>query len=216
MSNASCIVIPAYNEEATIFEVVSALKHIADVIVVDDGSSDSTADLASRAGAKFVSRNAVNAGYESALRSGFCSAVEAQYSYLVTCDADGQHNPEDVERAFAELRKGHVFVVGQRPRLPRLGERLLAFIHNFFWDLRDPCSGLKGYALGTVTSSEIMSLPSLAGSELAIRYWRENRGVATFDITVAARKGVSRYGGDLITLPKFTIMAFCTLLNFRA
>lgn len=90
------VVVPAYNEATTIASVVHALReHFDDVICVDDGSSDGTADLATRAGAQVV-RHAVNLGQGAALQTGFEYVLRHRESqYVVTFDADGQHDPLD-------------------------------------------------------------------------------------------------------------------------
>jgi glycosyltransferase involved in cell wall biosynthesis len=109
------IVIPAYNEEQTIAEVVSGARKFADrVIVVDDGSRDRTAILAKQAGALVV-RHAVNRGVGAAIGTGIEAAVRLDADAVVTMDADGQHRPEDAGRVFDRLAQGDVeFVMGSR------------------------------------------------------------------------------------------------------
>jgi UDP-N-acetylglucosamine---dolichyl-phosphate N-acetylglucosaminyltransferase len=109
------IVIPAYNEEQTIAEVVSGARKFADrVIVVDDGSRDRTAILAKQAGALVV-RHAVNRGVGAAIGTGIEAAVHLDADAVVTMDADGQHRPEDAGRVFDRLAQGDVdFVMGSR------------------------------------------------------------------------------------------------------
>lgn len=90
------VVVPAYNEATTITGVVRALlEHFEDVICVDDGSSDDTAALAARAGAQVV-RHAINLGQGAALQTGFEFVLRHRDSqFVVTFDADGQHDPLD-------------------------------------------------------------------------------------------------------------------------
>ncbi|MBN2574175.1 MAG: glycosyltransferase family 2 protein [Deltaproteobacteria bacterium] len=109
------VVIPAYNEELTIAEVVSGAVKIADrVLVVDDGSRDRTAALAKQAGA-LVIRHAVNRGVGAALGTGIEAAVRLGADAVVTMDADGQHRAEDAAKIFARLAQGDVdFVIGSR------------------------------------------------------------------------------------------------------
>ena len=109
------IVIPAYNEELTIAEVVSGAVKIADrVLVVDDGSRDRTGALARAAGALVV-RHAVNRGVGAALGTGIEAAVRLHADAVVTMDADGQHRAEDAAKVFARLDQGDVeFVIGSR------------------------------------------------------------------------------------------------------
>jgi glycosyltransferase involved in cell wall biosynthesis len=109
------IVIPAYNEEATVAQVVREAIQVADrVVVVDDGSRDRTSALASEAGAVVV-RHAVNRGLGGALGTGLAAAVKLGADAVVTMDADGQHRAVDARRVFERLDKGDVdFVIGSR------------------------------------------------------------------------------------------------------
>jgi glycosyltransferase involved in cell wall biosynthesis len=109
------IVIPAYNEERTIADVVSGAMKIADrVVVVDDGSGDRTPALAKECGALVV-RHAVNRGVGAALGTGIEAAIRLGAEAVVTMDADGQHRAEDAAKVFERLDQGDVeFVIGSR------------------------------------------------------------------------------------------------------
>jgi len=90
--------IPAYNEEATIASVVEAVGKFADeVLVVDDGSDDNTAAQAEKAGATVVEHE-TNCGYGAALKSVFTQADRCHADHLVVIDADGQHDPGDIQK----------------------------------------------------------------------------------------------------------------------
>ena len=107
------VVMPAKNEAATVATVVSAIRARYpdfEVIVVDDGSTDSTAELASEAGAKVVS-HPYSKGNGAAIKSGARAAVG---EVIVFMDADGQHAPEDIARLLSEIEAGYDLVVGAR------------------------------------------------------------------------------------------------------
>src|SRR5438309_5436397 len=92
------IVIPAFNEEESLPAVLSELADAlpqADVLVVDDGSSDATADVAQRHGVP-VARLPFNLGIGGALRTGFRYAASRGYDQVVQLDADGQHDPSEI------------------------------------------------------------------------------------------------------------------------
>ncbi|MEW6419964.1 MAG: glycosyltransferase family 2 protein [Nitrospirota bacterium] len=98
MTSKLCVVIPAYNASGTIESVIrGALKHVHKVFVVDDGSSDSTATTASGAGAEVIVINK-NRGKGNALKVLFQKAIEAGYDAVISMDADGQHDPEEIPR----------------------------------------------------------------------------------------------------------------------
>jgi glycosyltransferase involved in cell wall biosynthesis len=105
------VVIPAYNEEEAIGEVVSALRRMPwrEVIVVDDASSDRTAERAEAAGARVI-RHPYNKGNGAAVKTGI---REARGEVVLLLDADGQHAPEDAERVIAPIG-GHDLVIGAR------------------------------------------------------------------------------------------------------
>jgi len=106
------IVIPAYNESEAIAEVVGVLRSAApwrEIIVVDDGSTDGTGDVAAAAGATVV-RHAYNIGNGAAVKNGIRRATG---EYILIVDADGQHPPEDALRLIEKLGT-YDLVVGAR------------------------------------------------------------------------------------------------------
>lgn len=101
-----CAVIPAYNEGGAIGRVVAGLvERGVDVVVVDDGSPDDTGSRALAAGAT-VLRHEVNRGQGAALQTGMAYGLARGAEILVTFDADGQHDPDDLPRLVAPLREG--------------------------------------------------------------------------------------------------------------
>lgn len=106
------VVIPAYNEGQVIADTVrSVLSDFPLVVVVDDGSRDSTSAEALAAGARVV-RHPINLGQGGALATGIIAALRIpQVQYLVTFDADGQHRPEDAVEMVQQLRRGDLDVV---------------------------------------------------------------------------------------------------------
>ncbi|MGA3290770.1 MAG: glycosyltransferase family 2 protein [Candidatus Bathyarchaeia archaeon] len=103
--------IPAYNEEKTIARVVlGAQKHAHIVVVCDDGSTDLTGEIAERLGAVVV-RHERNAGYGAAIHSLFERAWALKADVLVTLDADGQHDPDEIPRLVKPIEDGVAEVV---------------------------------------------------------------------------------------------------------
>jgi glycosyltransferase involved in cell wall biosynthesis len=112
------IIIPAYNEERHIKNVLECINRqselICDVLVIDDGSIDTTADLAEKFGAAVLSLG-TNVGYGRALQAGYRYAAEKDYEYIAQMDGDGQHDAACVKKLFGILEAdwGDV-VIGSR------------------------------------------------------------------------------------------------------
>lgn len=107
------VVLPAKNESAAIRSVISGIVNVlpsAEIIVVNDGSIDNTAELAETGGARLV-HHPYSKGNGSAIKSG---ARAATGDVIVFMDADGQHDPADIIRLLARLEEGHDMVVGAR------------------------------------------------------------------------------------------------------
>lgn len=108
------VLIPAHNESENIEKTISLASKYLPVWVVDDGSSDNTAEIAEKAGAK-VFRQTPNQGKGVALRNGFLQAVEAGLDGVITLDGDGQHDPEEIPGFLAELESEPVdLIIGTR------------------------------------------------------------------------------------------------------
>ena len=106
--------LPAYNEETSLAKIIPKIKSLSDlIIVVDDGSTDATSIISQRLGA-FVIRHSENRGYGAALQTIFSTARDLNVDALVIMDADGQHNPEDVEKVLEPLLNGADVVIGSR------------------------------------------------------------------------------------------------------
>jgi glycosyltransferase involved in cell wall biosynthesis len=133
---ALCVLIPAYNESQEIGQVIEAIKAKGfDVIVVDDGSTDNCGAIAKEKGA-VVLRNHHRCGKGLSLREGFKHVLKGPYAGVITMDADGQHDPADLDRFLAKQEQDPVSVItGNRmvnsqnmPRLRYWTNRLMSFL----------------------------------------------------------------------------------------
>lgn len=105
MNHKVLVMIPAYNEEKTVGEIVKstlALYPDFKVVVIDDGSNDRTADNAQRAGADVVSLP-FHCGGAIAIQTGYLMSVKHGFDFTVKIDADGQHKPEDIPKLLSPL-----------------------------------------------------------------------------------------------------------------
>jgi glycosyltransferase involved in cell wall biosynthesis len=154
-------VIPAYNEVATVDQVICDLRAAAprfDVVVVDDGSTDATAQVATKAGAR-VLRLPFNLGIGGAVQAGFLYALENGYDYVVQVDADGQHCADQIVQLTAamdaepmlDLVCGSRFLTDEHgypaPISRRTGIHVFAFLLSKIVGQRvsDPTSGFRLY-----------------------------------------------------------------------
>src|SRR3954452_384573 len=112
----TCAVIAAFDEERSVGQVVTGCApHVAEVVVVDDGSSDETAARAAEAGAT-VLRHSRNLGKGRAIRTGVEYALDLPYSHVLFIDADCQHDPAEIPKVLecAELL-ARDFVIAESP-----------------------------------------------------------------------------------------------------
>lgn len=109
------IIIPAYNEEKTIGDVVkNSVKYVDKVVVIDDCSTDKTAEIAEKSGA-VVLRHIVNRGLGGALNTGIKKAIAMGAGAIITIDADGQHDTAKIPELISPIKNNYAdFVVGSR------------------------------------------------------------------------------------------------------
>ncbi len=162
MKKSVLISLPAKDEEKKLGPVLDQIKRYfpgTDILIVDDGSSDRTSDIALAKRALLLKHDR-NYGYARALQSARQYALEHGYAYLVLCDADGQHEPQDIGRIIDALASGPDYVIASRvlgsashgdPFLHKYGRRLYSFVvsllfyHKFRTRITDSSSGFKGW-----------------------------------------------------------------------
>ena len=187
------IVIPAFNESDTILSVVSAVKKYGVPIVVDDGSIDNTGDLANEAGAILVSHE-FNRGYDSALESGFRRACEIGCDVIITLDADGQHDPNLINKFIERINAGAEVVVGVRDSRQRLAEDLFAVYAKWRYGIYDPLCGLKAYKSNVYQALGHFDKYGSIGTELVIFAANNGFRIDQIRFNVRQRSGESRFG----------------------
>ncbi len=170
---------PAFNEERTVADVVkTALKYVDEVVVVDDGSTDSTREKASKAGA-IVIRHPRNLGKGAALRTGFKVALKRGADIIVSLDADGQHDPDEIPKLLTTLKEGDFdIVIGSRflgdisnmPALRVLSNTITSKILNLFFKIpvTDSQSGYRVFKRKVLESIHFSEPRFAAETEMLI------------------------------------------------
>ena len=184
-------IVPAFNEAATIADVVERTRVHAPVVVVDDGSTDDTAARAEAAGADVI-RHPRRLGKGQAIRTGMAAAAMRGACVVVTLDGDGQHDPADIPRVRAAAGEGAALVIGGR--LAASGEfvrerlnavRVAGFFMNWVTGLHveDTQSGFRLYPL-----SLVRELPTRRGGfvfETEVLVAAARRGLTVREVPVS-------------------------------
>lgn len=205
------IVIPAYNEAENLRELLPRIPEQIDgielgILVIDDGSEDETIQLVRENGHLVVS-NLINRGGGAALRLGYDILKKAGVQICITMDADGQHQPEEIEKLVLPiLNDQYDFVIGSRILGNREKDSLLRFIgvYTFGWiislllgrKITDPSSGFRAFnmeAMGSILLYE----DQYHTSELIIEAVKKGSRIGEVPIEILKRKyGKSKKGKD--------------------
>lgn len=191
MSKDVWIVIPAYNEEPIIGSVIDSLmsEGYNQIIVVDDGSEDKTARIARQKGAEVISHRE-NCGLGASIRTGLREARSRGVDVVVTFDADGQHNPAEIEKLLKSLDGGDLAIGerkrGQMPLNKRFGNSVLDIITHFFGGpLTDSQSGFRALNSRALDKIEIWSDRYSVSSEIAVQ-----AGILDLEISTVPVEGI--------------------------
>lgn len=168
--------IPAYNEELSIGSVLHKSKKVDvvdDILVVDDGSSDETSDIAKDFGVTVI-RHKKNAGKGAAIRTIFNYAEFEGYDYLVLIDGDGQHNPYEIPYVLSPvLNHGADMVVGARwgeltemPFYRKIGKNVLDYLTPGGDKAKDTQSGFRAFNREAIENMDLNQMDFTIESEM--------------------------------------------------
>lgn len=195
------MIVPALNAAAMIEPVIrGSLALSPAVVVIDDGSSDTTGAVAAAAGAQ-VLRHEVNRGKGAALRTGFRWALDNGFDGLVTLDADGQHLPADIPKFLrARAETGADLIIGGRARhfegmLPRrrLANRFSAWTISIAagTPITDSQSGFRFYSARLLRAIRLRATGFDMESEVIVRAGRGGFPIVTIPIDLGFVNGVA-------------------------
>ena len=192
--------IPAYNEELTIAKVIlKARKYVDKVIVCDDGSTDMTAEIAEACGAEVI-RHERNMGKGAAIRSLFKKAREEVADIVVTLDADGQHDPDEIPALINIMAETNAdIVIGSRflneeivkkvPTFRRIGNKILNIVTSVN-DVTDTQSGFRIYSRRAIESIQPAEMGFAVDSE--ILYKASALGLRIIEVPISVEYKVPR------------------------
>ncbi len=189
--------IPAYNEEKTIAKVILvAQRQVDKVIVCDDGSTDLTADIAEKMGAEVIRHNE-NLGYGAAIQSLFDKVRMLEADVMLTLDADGQHNPEDIPKLLKPVQNDDAdIVIGSRflggtaseiPRYRRAGIKLITKLSNGRLNskISDAQSGFRAYNKKTIQTLKLQENGMGISAEILLKAGRQDLKVMEVPIGIS-------------------------------
>jgi len=188
--------IPAFNEEKNIAKIIVNLQKLSNgIIVCDDGSSDTTGLIAEKLGVTVIHHER-NKGYGAALRSIFLKAKDLDADILVTFDADGQHQVNDISKILEPIEKNQAdLVIGSRflkkeknniPNYRGIGIKTITGLTNTTLNkkITDSQSGLRAYAKQVFTQINPSEFGMGASTEILIRTSKMGLRIAEVSIYV--------------------------------
>ncbi|MDD5285868.1 MAG: glycosyltransferase family 2 protein [Desulfuromonadaceae bacterium] len=192
---AICILIPAYNAEKTILAVVrECLEHGLPVAVVDDGSTDETADLLAYLPVTLL-RHRMNLGKGAALKTGFAWAIESGFDGVVTIDADGQHDVSAIPLLIdsAQSAKRGIQIASRNSQFEQMGGLRKFWNRIGVWciwkrtgfEITDSQSGFRYYSSEVLKNSALKSNGYALEMEIMLKAWK--KGFTVGSLPIAAR-----------------------------
>lgn len=189
------VCIPALNAEKSIGRIVKkCLNHVDEVIVCDDGSSDNTATIARENGAEVISHEK-NQGYGAALMTLFDQARKKDTDVMITLDADGQHDPNDIPLFLKKMKENKSdIVIGsrflnnkKRPSYRNTGIKVITSTLNLGSGLKitDGQSGFRTYSKIALNQINITEKGMSASSEILQKASNKNLSISEVPITVS-------------------------------
>ncbi|WP_045220755.1 glycosyltransferase family 2 protein [Desulfonatronum thioautotrophicum] len=214
------VIIPAWNEQASIGEVVRQVRALEGfrILVVDDASTDDTADLALRAGAQ-VLKLPVNLGAWGAMQTGMRFAQRNGYQTVITMDADGQHLAETLPSLLSPLRdyQADVVIGSCTPRGSRARKTAWTL---FRWlsglNVRDLTSGLRAYSGPAVTLLASSRASLLDYQDVGVLLLLRKAGLRIQEVQVAMcprRHGSSKVFSSWLKVGEYMLLTLVLCLS---
>ena len=194
------ILIPSHNEIRTLKKICLDLRNLNfDLLVVDDNSDDGTLSWLKKNSFNFI-RNKKNIGYEKSIIVGIKYLLKKKTTiYIVTFDADGEHQIKDLKKIRKILKNNKVdMIIGNRDKLNRWTEYLLSFLFLIKFGIRDPLSGLKVYSANKLRLLQHKIKDNCFMVDLIILFKEKNFSLKNITINVKKRNDSSRINNNFL------------------
>lgn len=205
------IVLSCFNEEETLKEVTEELvKRGFNVIIIDDGSKDKSPEIAKKLVEKYPDqvdyyRHVINIGLGGAIKTGIKAALSKGADIIITFDADGQHNPDDLNNMYPALTNGEADVViaardfEDMPSGRRFGNTMMNYVTYIFQGkmVKDSQSGLRGFTADAARKLNLKSPQYGVSSEIIGEIDRNNLRLKEVPMTTIYDKRTIEKGTNL-------------------
>jgi len=220
------IVMPAFNEEENIGKVLESIKgngfSPTDIIVVDDGSSDDTYNVACKANAHVV-RHRINQGVGAALKTGYKQALKEGFDIVVLIDADGQHDPAEIKRILLPILTGEAdMTIGSRFLgsyqtmffMRFLGITWLNLLIRFITNLKitDSTSGFRAITSTGLAVIDVRAKKHWA-AEMIIEAWKRNLRIKEVPVNMKRRQSGTSFLSKKSTFWAYPLTVTFTILK---
>jgi len=207
--------LPVFNEERHVIDVIAEVrKYSADILVIDDGSSDGTSELLKPMRDVSVLRHQQNQGYGAALRTAFTYSLAGQYDVVVTIDCDGQHQPALIPEMAAAVfnqedqpadiisgsRYLKIFPGASEPPLERrkINLQITKWLnHQFSLNLTDAFCGFKAYRVDSLARFRITEIGYAMPLQLWVQAAAQKMKVVEFPVPLVYLEEERSFGGSL-------------------
>jgi len=199
--NQVIILIPCHNEIKTLKKICLEIKkHHLKFLVIDDASNDGTSQWLKKKHFNYIN-NKKNIGYENSLIVGINYIIKKFNSkYLITFDADGEHQTGDLINIIKQLKHKNVdMIVGNRNKFNRISEYILSFFFFIKFDIKDPLSGFKAYSVQKLKKIKNKISNNFYLVDIIILFKQKNFVIKNVKIRVKKRTDISRVGNIFLT-----------------
>ncbi len=208
------IIIPCYNESKTLGEIVRVCALTGDVFVIDDGSTDNSAEIARTNGATVV-KTSGRTGYDKVIEHGLRTCFPLGYSHFITIDADGEHDPAITKQFADSFRSNPIdLVLGIRPAPQRLAEHYVCHYCRLKFGVTDILCGMKGYSRKLVSEYVATDAPTVINMWPAIMWITLGGRFSQIPVTGKRRTDQPRFQSRM-RANKMIMAGLSTVLKMR-